>query len=279
MCYLGSIVIIDDSRRCSTESRLLNIQRSNPKAVILHSSSGLIPHISSGAPVSIPVLAIGPEGYKKLKREGFIKKVSIYRPTKSIFDPSILLLFFIAIATYSVGGMISGKRTIRALARSAKGVKWIFSIVVNIKWCIFSTQETSATQAAMPMIHSAFLPGSPSFPVFTTSGPSRPVPRLPDDISPAIGGGTEALATAPVTLPMVFQMVVFMAIFLTMMYILSSRSLRTALDFYMYFILTPSILAEFFEPLFKVFIPWEYIRVPLLYTITVGVTVFWVKHM
>lgn len=146
---------------------------------------------------------------------------------------------------------------------------------------IISPQEaTSAAPSTFPAIHSMLLPGSSPSPVTTTSGPSRPLPRLPEDASPAVvGSGTEALATTPITLPMVFQMVLLMALFLSMMYIFSSYSFRAAMDFYMYFILTPSILAEFFEPLFKMLIPWEYLRIPLLYTLTVSMTMLWVKNM
>jgi hypothetical protein len=86
--------------------------------VILHSYSGLLPHISSSAPITVPVLAVGPGGYKKIKGHGFVKRAAVYRPTKSIFDPSILLLFLVAIATYTIGGVVSGKRTLAALARS-----------------------------------------------------------------------------------------------------------------------------------------------------------------
>jgi hypothetical protein len=80
----------------------------------------------------------------------------------------------------------------------------------------------------------------------------------------------------PITLPVVFQMVGMMSLMLMAMYTFSD-SLHW-LDMYMYFILMPDVLVEFFEPLLEKTIPDARIRLPALWALACSAVYFWYQR-
>ncbi|CAG0923378.1 unnamed protein product, partial [Notodromas monacha] len=104
----GKVVILNDAADCSLDDRIEVLEAMDAKGLVLITSNGSVPEIHSNkSGTKITLMAISSQSLKAIEGMGSTLEVNAFSPTHG-FDPSLLVVFTLAVFCVAVGAYWSG---------------------------------------------------------------------------------------------------------------------------------------------------------------------------